>query len=45
MVLLVQSETGYRNLLALVSRSFLDGDAVDGAGGFACRSRARPTRG
>src|ERR1700722_12037553 len=26
-VLLVQSETGYRNLLALVSKSFLDGDA------------------
>src|SRR5438477_10118410 len=27
-VLLVQSETGYRNLMALVSRSFLDGDAT-----------------
>ncbi len=26
-VLLVQSEAGYRNLLALVSKSFLDGDA------------------
>src|SRR3954454_22260288 len=26
-VLLVQSEAGYRNLMALVSRSFLDGDA------------------
>jgi DNA polymerase-3 subunit alpha len=26
LVLLVQSETGYRHLLALVSRSFLDGD-------------------
>src|SRR5215469_5004986 len=26
-VVLVQSETGYRNLLALVSRSFLDSDA------------------
>ena len=26
LVLLVQSETGYRNLLALVSRSFLDGE-------------------
>src|SRR5215469_8385275 len=26
-VLLVQSEAGYRNLLALVSRSFLDSDA------------------
>jgi DNA polymerase III subunit alpha len=28
LVLLVQSETGYRNLLALVSRSFLDGDGA-----------------
>ncbi len=27
LVLLVQSETGYRNLLALVSRSYLDGEA------------------
>jgi DNA polymerase III subunit alpha len=27
LVLLVQSETGYRNLLSLVSRSFLDGEA------------------
>ena len=27
-VLLVQSETGYRNLLALVSRSFLDGEGA-----------------
>jgi DNA polymerase-3 subunit alpha len=27
-VVLVQSETGYRNLLALVSRSFLDSDAA-----------------
>jgi DNA polymerase-3 subunit alpha len=27
LVLLVQNETGYRNLLALVSRAFLDGDA------------------
>ena len=26
-VLLVQSETGYRNLMALVSRAFLDGEA------------------
>ncbi|MGC2521386.1 MAG: DNA polymerase III subunit alpha [Stellaceae bacterium] len=28
LVLLVQNETGYRNLLALVSRSFLDGDGA-----------------
>ena len=28
LVLLVQSETGYRNLLALVSRSFLDGEGA-----------------
>jgi DNA polymerase-3 subunit alpha len=28
LVLLVQSETGYRNLLALVSRSYLDGDGT-----------------
>ena len=28
LVLLVQSDTGYRNLLALVSRSFLDGDGA-----------------
>ncbi len=28
LVLLVQNETGYRNLLALVSRSFLDGDGT-----------------
>ncbi|MBV8889944.1 MAG: DNA polymerase III subunit alpha [Alphaproteobacteria bacterium] len=28
LVLLVQSETGYRNLLALVSRSYLEGDAA-----------------
>jgi DNA polymerase III subunit alpha len=28
LVLLVQNETGYRNLLALISRSFLDGDGA-----------------
>ncbi|HEX4041374.1 MAG TPA: DNA polymerase III subunit alpha [Xanthobacteraceae bacterium] len=30
-VLLVQDETGYRNLLALVSASFLDGDGTEAA--------------
>src|ERR1044071_4108599 len=30
LVLLVQSETGYRNLLSLVSRAFLDGEAGGG---------------
>ena len=38
-VLLAQSETGYRNLLDLVSRSYLDGEAADRAGDRRCRSR------
>ncbi len=44
LVLLAQNETGYRNLLALVSNSFLDGDGAARAGGCPRRSRCGERR-